>query len=258
MKKWSMVKLAHLIFWSLAILGLVLSMAYVSGEEKAQQCRDVEIRIMPELETHFADRDDVAKLINGSGNMAALVGKPMRTLDVSDIERNLETSPYIRNAEVFADLDGSLRIEVEQKKPILRVFMQHSKGFYIDADGHKMPLSTKYSARVLTVTGHVKEVYGQTDSLKMDQTEDLYRLALFISEDDFWSKQIQGIYIRQNGDFELLPLVGDQIILFGGVDRMEEKFKNLWLFYRKAMNLVGWDTYKVINLKYSGQVVCEK
>lgn len=258
MKKLSVVKLAHLIFWSLAMLGLILCMAYVAGEEKAQKCREVEIRILPELETHFADRDDVAKLINGSGNMAALVGRPMRTLDVSDIERNLETSPYIRNAEVFADLDGSLRIDVEQKKPVLRIFRQHSTGYYIDADGHKMPLSARYSAKVLTATGHVKELYGNTDSLKMEQTQDLYRLALFIQGDEFWSKQIQGIYVRPNGDFELLPLVGDQIILFGGIDRMEEKFKNLWLFYRKAMNLVGWDTYKVINLKYTGQVVCEK
>lgn len=258
MKKWSMIRVSQLLFWSISIITLLILMANVSAEEDNLKCRDVEIKIMPELETHFADHDDVVKIMVGDGNMASLIGRPMKTMNVSTIERNLEMSPYVKNAEVFADIDGALRVEVEQKKPILRVFRQQSKGFYIDEDGKKMPLSAKYSARVLTVTGKVKEFYNETDSLLEPQSRDLYKLAHFISKDDFWSKQIEGIYVNSKEEIELIPLVGDQVILIGDVSRLEEKFRNLWLFYHKAMGLVGWDTYKVINLKYSGQVVCEK
>jgi cell division protein FtsQ len=57
---------------------------------------------------------------------------------------------------------------------------------------------------------------------------------------------------------ELVPRVGSQKIVFGNGDDLESKFKNLLVFYKKAIPLVGWDTYSTINLKFKGQIVCVK
>jgi len=57
---------------------------------------------------------------------------------------------------------------------------------------------------------------------------------------------------------ELIPKVGNHLIIFGDTSQMSQKFENLILFYRKGLTKVGWDKYNIINLKFKNQVVCSK
>ena len=41
----------------------------------------------------------------------------------------------------------------------------------------------------------------------------------------------------------------------GLADSLTTKFNNLYIFYKNVIPRVGWDTYKIINLKYANQVV---
>jgi cell division protein FtsQ len=88
--------------------------------------------------------------------------------------------------------------------------------------------------------------------------KDLFKTAKFISDDKLWSDQIVQIYVNDNKDIELIPRIGDQKIIFGDGNLIEEKFRNLYIFYKKALPTVGWKTYSTINLKYKGQIVCER
>ena len=212
----------------------------------------------PELELYFTGWDDVAKIITGDGNVASMQGKPMTAFNVGDLERTLELSPYIRNAEVYAQHDGTLSIEVEQRKPLFRVFRQNSSGYYVDTEGKKMPLSDKYTARVFVLRGAIGETYDGNDSIKTESLQNAYRLISALGKKEFWNMQIDEIQLDDKGEFTLIPKVGDHKILLGSPENLDEKLHNLRLFYKHAMNRVGWSTYKVINLKYSGQVVCEK
>ncbi len=256
-KKWALVKISHLVFWMACGVILLVLMVRVSSAVKEKACVGFDLNSGLEAGAHFADEGDIRKIISGEGELSDLIGRPMRDFEVSDIERNIEANPYIRNAEVFADLGGVLHVEVEQRKPVVRVFQQADRGYYIDEQGKKMPLSSRYTERVLTATGRV-EPFGGTDSLREETTQGLFDVAQFIYQDEFWRKQIDGIHITVDGEFVLIPKVGRQRIVFGKAEAIEDKFHRLWVFYRKAINQVGWETYKVINLKYTGQVVCEK
>jgi cell division protein FtsQ len=69
------------------------------------------------------------------------------------------------------------------------------------------------------------------------------------------------IHLEKNGDFILVPLVGDQKIVFGSAyteEEVTEKFKKLRVFYNEAMPYAGWLTYKEISLKFEDQIVCKK
>ena len=50
---------------------------------------------------------------------------------------------------------------------------------------------------------------------------DIWELACYIENDAFWKAQIAQIYIicKRN---ELVPTVGEHVILFGGIDNMSE------------------------------------
>ena len=63
---------------------------------------------------------------------------------------------------------------------------------------------------------------------------------------------------RTEPEIELIPRVGDHVVLLGWLDGYERKLDKLLAFYRKAMPKEGWDKRNYINIKYDGQVVCSK
>ncbi|HEY4197539.1 MAG TPA: cell division protein FtsQ, partial [Mucilaginibacter sp.] len=77
----------------------------------------------------------------------------------------------------------------------------------------------------------------------------------YIRKDSLWDAQIAQVYVDQNHEIELIPRVGNQRILIGNADSLDIKFHNLLAFYKQALPQVGWDAYKLINIKYSNQIV---
>jgi cell division protein FtsQ len=173
----------------------------------------------------------------------------------------------VKNAEVFLSLQGVLTVTVEQRQPLVRVFNNRGESGYLDNLGHFMPLSHKYTARVLVANGHysdglwafdAKEV-AENDSLtKVLVLDDVYRLASFIDKHPFWKAQINQVYYNRNHEFELIPRVGTHVILLGKAEQIEEKFGKLFAFYKKGLPYTDWNRYDHINLKYKNQVVCTK
>lgn len=259
MKKIPFLKLLNAILWSALLIGLVVVLGFVDKEQRQMACAKVEVRLEEETAHQlFINQEEIEKIISEGKGVPSLIGQPVSTFDVSELENDLELNPYVCNAEVFAEMDGTLCVEVEQRKPLVRIFKPFSSGYYIDEKGLKMPLSPRYSANVLVATGNIYERYEGKDSVYSAVCLQLYELADFISKNEFWRLQIDQIYVNEKSEFVLLPKVGNHKILLGSVENKEEKFRNLWLFYKKAISRVGWEKYKVINLKYTGQIVCEK
>jgi cell division protein FtsQ len=122
-----------------------------------------------------------------------------------------------------------------------------------------MPLSENFTANVLVANGLIDEDFsGKVDTLSTKLAKDLFRMAQFIKADTIWDSQIEQIYVDVKGDIEMVPRVGNHKIILGDADSLQSKFKNLLVFYKKAMPKVGWDTYNTINLKFANQVVCSK
>ena len=88
--------------------------------------------------------------------------------------------------------------------------------------------------------------------------KELYELVKLIIRDPFLREMIDQIVVIGKKEFMLIPKVGNQKILFGNYQNVDDKLERLKLFYFKAIPQVGWKKYQVINLKYSGQIVCEK
>jgi cell division protein FtsQ len=136
------------------------------------------------------------------------------------------------------------------------VMNRFDQDFYVDQHGLKMPLSQNFTARVIAANGFIDELFAnKVDSLHTALAKDLFKTADFIRNDSLWDAQIAQIYINKDHEIELIPRVGNQRILLGTADSLELRFGNLKAFYKKALPMVGWDAYKVINIKYNNQVI---
>jgi len=168
---------------------------------------------------------------------------------ISYIESTLNHHSSVKNAEVYSDISGNVVINIIQRTPIIRVKNSRFKnGFYIDKRGKIMDSSEDYSANVLVATGNID----------LKDTIDLFKLAAFINEDDFWSEHIVEIKVTDNKEIELVIGFGSHIVEIGDLYDLENKLDNLFIFYRDALPTMGWDRYKNINLKYKNQIVCTK
>ncbi len=162
------------------------------------------------------------------------------------LENKIKAHPMVKNADVSATIDGVLNVFIEQRKPIARIVNEQS--YYIDESAEKMPLSTNYSARVMTVSGDIKK----------ENYKEIRYIIKRIETDDFLRKQMVGIEKLNNGSYQLLPRVGEHTILLGDTTQLKQKMMNLKIFYKKALKEKFIDKYSKINLQYNHQVIGTK
>jgi len=255
--------------WVLVIVGLFTALGFVSQEQKHTYFNSLTVNINTLDGNYFIVESDIEELVYSMGYRPGQVS--IAEVDVQQLESVLRKNPSISSADVYTCIDGCLKIEIEQRKPILRVFNQSGESYYLDENGWLMPLSTKYTSRVLVATGHINEPYAlryQANMATIETFQDtvaksqtlagLYEVAKFISKDEFWKAQIIQIDVNEDQEMELVSRVGSHRILLGKAENLEDKFAKLMVFYKKGLSKTGWNEYSTINLKYKNQVVCSK
>jgi cell division protein FtsQ len=235
----------------------LIAVAIISAVEakKGRTAADIFIKIatLPDGDS-LINQQDVKVTIERSFGYN-LLGIPVREIDVARVERVLENDPFILNADVFLDAKNQIHIEIEQREPILRIIDKNGLNYYLDKDGMKMPLSKHFTARVLVATGNIPPFDLDFLQKKKHILKDLFELTNIILKDDFLEPMIQQIYVNNSKEYELSPLIGDQKILLGKMNNIENKIFYLKTFYKEAIPYKGWQKYKTINLKIKGQVV---
>ncbi|GAA4096116.1 cell division protein FtsQ [Mucilaginibacter panaciglaebae] len=238
--------------WLISLGGLVVLMSFIEVKKTEVVCKDVRIYIPGSQ--YFIDKKEVESILQLSS--FTLVGRRIDRINMHQLENKLKANPFVEFAKVYADMDGVLMIEIEQREPIMRVMNQNDQDFYIDKNGLKIPLSANFTARVLAANGFIEEPFGnKVDTLHTALARDLFKTVSYIRGDSLWDAQIGQIYVNQGHEIELIPRVGSQRILLGNADSLDMKFKNLMAFYKQALPQVGWDAYKIINIKYANQII---
>ncbi len=255
--------------WCILAVGLLLSMGFVNKEQDALLCKDLIVDVNQENDLYFLENMDIVQLLKDRGN--PIIGQPKAAVNVAELENVLNSHASIANTEVSMSIDGVVKIKVKQRRPLIRIINTDGDSYYLDDKGTLMPLSDKYTMKVLVANGNIYEPYSkryqysvkeiENDTLlsKNCMLEELYKMAAYIDKNEFWKAQVQQIYVNNERDMEIVPLVGNQKIIFGDTTSMDEKFKKLMIFYQQGLNTTGWwDKYSTINLKYKNQIVCTK
>ncbi|MBI9066945.1 MAG: hypothetical protein JEZ09_06610 [Salinivirgaceae bacterium] len=249
----------------LIYLGVILTL--ISAKSKEILCTQIKVDIQDETSNYFIEETDVLNMLNDRGEQ--LIGLPIEQINVNKLEEFLLLNPSVKNANVYRTYNGDVQISVTQRNPILRVINKSRESFYVDEEGSVMPLSNKYTAHVLVVSGDIDLSFTQLTSINQShdneeivenskrQLLDLYNLASYIYKNEFWRAQIEQIYIHGN-EYELVPRVGTHVILLGDISDYEIKLKKLKALYQQGLPIVGWNKYDKINLKYFNQVICTK
>lgn len=225
-----------------------------AARQSGQKVKSLQPVITNEENNHFLEIEDVRKMVRD------IQQRPIEEciqgeVKIAEIESSLDKNPYVKIAEAYTDIGGNVVVQLELRKPLARVVYEDGTGFYLDKDFNKVDLSPTFSANTMLLRGIEKETLIPRDTVKSQQLNDLHKFLDYVDRRDYLRSQISEIVVKPNGELLILPEVGDVSIEFGLPDLLEEKFRNMELFYKKVLNHVGWRKYKSISLKYKNQVV---
>jgi len=227
------------------ILGLVVFLySFSSNRNNNRKIRKTNIEFIGNQQL-FVTHETVNKLLIENKEIVLDIKKV--ALDLNSLENAINKHQLIKDSEVFVSIDGVLNAVVKQKTPVAR-YVKGFTSYYIDYDGDEMPLSEIHTARVPLISGDIINV--SSDSFK--------KLLQHIYNDEFLKKNIIGVEILPSGGIVLKSREFDYNIDFGKIYQIEEKFRNYKAFFHKAIQDKTLSNYKIINLKFSQQVVCTK
>ena len=247
-------KILTISFWGLLAVATCTLLVAAMQKKDEKKCTGINIEISGAHDLVFVDKKDVLKVLQNNG---AEKGKEVEAFDLQKIENMLSKNAWVKDAELFFDNKQVLHVTVEEREPIARIFTLQGSSYYIDSSCKRLPLSDELSARVPMFTSFPsdKKILSKPDSAVL---QDVKKIAQYVSMDSFWLAQIAQVDITPQGTYEIIPLLGNQVIRIGDAENLDEKFEKLMGFYKQVWSKTGFEKYETIDVQYEGQIVAAK
>lgn len=238
---------------------LVVLFFFIGFSERKQgmvAVKDIIIKVENANENQFLDEQDIIDLMQL--DQENLKGATLDRLNMKEIEKKIKTNRFVEDAELYSDLKGNLIVKAILRRPIARIVRNDGPDGYIAEDGTVMPVSDKFTTRVVLLSGSFSRLLLQAENLnKSIEGKQLMEMLAIIREDEFWRAQIAQLDIDNKVRVNMFPQVGGQLIEFGKPENLELKFKKLRIFYKEILPQRGWNAYERVNLEYAGQIIAE-
>ncbi|MEQ8474522.1 MAG: cell division protein FtsQ [Marinoscillum sp.] len=244
-----------ILFFTITAVLMVVIIGFTGVKNTGKQVNDVIVEIHDQNGDFFTDQTEILNLINAE-NTDYVLGLSVKELNLKELERRVEANAFVKDAQIYRDIKGNLLVQVEQARPIARIYNPHGPDQYIDMDGTILPTNSRHTARV-PIVEFERSFSWQRSLTETDYGMEILALLNYIEKDEFWRAQIAQLVIEKDGELTLLPQVTKQEIKFGMPENLDTKFRKLKVFYKEILPNKGWNTYSLVNLKFENQIVCE-
>ena len=241
---------------------LFLTPLFISTVNADATCEGVVITIADSSKHRFVTDDDIMNALRATG--VRVTGEKLSEIPLSKLEERVKAFKELKVAEVYISEDRKLHVYGDQREPVMRVVASYGGDFFIDREGVIMRRHNLYTPNLhileIDMVFNAEQMTG-TSIFESEKTENLakaFELVNYIRGDSFWNEMIDQLSMTRDGRVTLIPHVGNHTVRLGKVENYEEKLHNLLVFYRQAMPVAGWDRYRVVNVEYRGQVVCQR
>lgn len=254
--------------WGVLLAYLVFAGRYCSKQQTETICTGLNITVKDSTELKFITPAVVRNILISSG--LVLTGAQLDTINPIHIERAIAKRAYVKRVSAYTSMDGKVNIEVEQRRPILRVQSANGYHFYVSEDHCILPIQRYFFVDVPIVTGVPQFVFGTNFAGAIPIAspgekkspeyaiflENLINFVRFLQRDSFWGTQVVQINVLAGNQVELIPRVGNAVILLGDLEEYGEKLNKLFKFYTRGLAYEGWNKYRSIDIRFKDQVIC--
>lgn len=225
---------------------LVIAVTVLNGDPGAVACKGVELTVCDNMQYGLVTQKDIDALLKRKELYP--VGRSSDEINVRAIEDTVASYPFVKSAECYLTTGGTVKLDIRQRIPLLRVMTAEGRDYFIGSEGELLATPGR-PVHVAVATGFIDEAFAR---------KELYELAKFLHGDAFWEAQIEQINVTARKELELIPRVGNHVLFLGKPGSYNEKFTKLRTFYEKALNEVGWNKYDRISIEFTNQIICTK
>ncbi|MCU0454237.1 MAG: FtsQ-type POTRA domain-containing protein [Bacteroidetes bacterium] len=182
-------------------------------------------------------------------------GTPLYGVDLTRVQRNVQSHYFIRRATVERDLSGGIRITVEERTPLAVIL--GSPLWYVDDRGVVLPSSISKAVYDLPVLAGIPpgtRLAAGTAIEKDDVQEALLLLNVLKRVNREMFHRISEIRVRDGGDMVLTSAESGVPIIFGRGE-IADKVARLEAFWASEVLERGTKDLEYIDLRYRDQVV---
>ncbi|MFW6248989.1 MAG: cell division protein FtsQ/DivIB, partial [Bacteroidota bacterium] len=207
MKKVNIKKhIKQIIAWMILGIVLAFSVSFSNARKDSVLCKHIRINIKGNEKNSLITKEEISTSLEDK--KYKLKGYPLFRINTKQLEEEMEQYPQIKEVEIYAKMDSSLNFEIYQRNPVIRIMKQDGEDFFIDEDGVIISVINNHPSHVLLANGHIgfnlekeKAVFNITDTIhkgnEIEVLKNLYQLAVFIDENQFWKHQIEQIYVNK-------------------------------------------------------------
>ena len=239
---------------TLGVAGIVVVLYFSIQKKEHTQSHKIYVEIHTNDKDKLIKKSDILNYLKKTLNKD-LESEKTEKIDIAKIEKLLDNSKYIENADVYFDKKSHLHINCYLRSPIVRINRKGKKDFYLDYKGNPIPVSKRAAIRVPVISGEVDFFNIAKIHEKNTLSGDVLALSRKIYDDPFLYALIEQIYINKNKEVILIPKLGKQKIEFGAIENIDNKLNKLKIFYKEGMSKKGWTKYSKLSLKWDGQIV---
>ena len=238
-----------IILKSLVVVGLVALLALAvgtsRGKDREERCKELVCKIVDKDERSYVSEQELFTLLKQHN--AYPVGEYLHRINLQHMENIIRQHPMVRTAECYTAEDGTARIRVTQRVPLLKV-VTADEAYYIDTDRRKMPLRSSIHDTVPVAMGKV--------GFEMASTV-LADFAEWVQEDDYWRARIEAIDVRLPKQVCIKQTGKQEDLMIGDLMGYEGKLEKAEVFYRRTASMEK-PRYRTLDLRYRGQVVASR
>jgi len=210
--------------------------SYFNAVVQNEKIAGVQVHIFPMEKTFVLDKE-VKKMI-------LIKDSIYKNINIEKLEQQLEKNDYISNAEVFKDLNGQVKANIEQYHPIARVF--NEKSYYLDDDGQAKALSKHYTENVILIFGKLNKKIKKP----------VINLVKAINGDEELKAIVSEIHIGTSGVYLKTDQLDTNVFIDVEKDLKGQLYKLKAIYMYLVKNHKN-KQYKNMDLRFVNQVVCK-
>jgi cell division protein FtsQ len=230
-------------------------------------CEDFRIIVHVRGEREYVSSDDLKASVRIGYH--ELQGTNISEINLVKVKEIIEKNPFVKKVKVYKSLDGEIIAEVEQREPLLRLFNASGKAFMIDDGGDVMPVPDNSGLSVICAGGNLNiepdsfmgasiHSHAYADQLVFKQLNSVFIVASALHSSENFSELISQIYVNEDNEIELIPVIGDFSVFFGMPEQTNEKLDKLHIFYTQLFPYINMNDYRNIDLTISNQLIMKK
>lgn len=179
----------------------------------------------------------------------------MYDLDLTALQRNIQSNPFVKNVTVKRDAPAQLEVIIEERTPA--ALLSGNELFYIDEEGVVLPYiasSEAYDIPVISGADSNSLIKAGRTILNSDIREALEIIAAAKAASPEIFHAISEIRLRKGHDIVCYTFESGVPILFGKGD-VVQKIVKLDAFWRKFLQNSDTRELQYIDIRYTDQVV---